>query len=396
MWRHTQPSLVITQRVSAITSGFRDHGSRGQELSRGDTRSLVWRGDIVKPLNARWTLEAGGRAEFERTSQGFHAYAPAGGIRVVVVEEQSFLSSNTVLSGWGQLARRTASGGLVAGLRLSNASAGSWTTASPWLMGERTIGGVTLRASASAASQFPDLVFLKMSPAATIAPERARSVDLGVERRGRTLRWGITGFVRDESSVLRRTAEERVVDGVHVLPSTFPRFSASLSGAARGVDMILERRATAGPSGWLGYTWAHTRYHDVRTGEVFDGDCDQRHTLNAFVRQRLSYRFTVSAKMRAGSNFPIVGYFAGTPRELTLSDTRNQVRLPLYFRLDLQANRTFTFKSRRLTLFVEIMNVTNRRNLAQADGTVSANLVASRFADQVIPRLPSLGMLIEF
>jgi outer membrane receptor protein involved in Fe transport len=254
-----------------------------------------------------------------------------------------------------------------------------------------------VRAGANAASQFPELPFLKLSAPGAIAPERATSFDLGVEQRpGRTLRWGITGFMRDESSILRRTGEERVVDGEHVLPSTFPEFSSSLDGTARGVDMIFERRAAQGPSGWLGYTFAHTRYHDMVTGEDFDGDCDQRHTLNGFVRQRLSYRWTASAKMRLGSNFPIVGYFAGTPRSLTLAETRNQVRLPMYFRLDVQANRTFTFKSRRLTLFVEVMNVTNRRNLAQADGTVSDNLVASRFADQVIPRLPSVGMLIEF
>ena len=72
------------------------------------------------------------------------------------------------------------------------------------------------------------------------------------------------------------------------------------------------RRATSGLTGWVGYTWAHTRYHDVVTGETFDGDFDQRHTLNLFAQQRLSYRLTVSAKLRVGSNFPIVGYFDGT------------------------------------------------------------------------------------
>jgi len=395
-WRYTRPSLVLTQSVSALATTFRDRGRRGQDLSRGDSRSLLWRGDVIKPLGSLWTFEGGARTESERVSQGYHRFATVGN-RTVATDEQGMLASNTLASGWGQIARRTTSSGLVAGVRASNASAGSWTAVSPWLLGERTVRGVTFRAGVSGASQFPELVFVEMNPPGTIAPERARSVDAGVEQRlGKTMRWGVVGFARNESQILRRIGEDRLVDGVHVPSSTFPAFASSLDGTSRGVDLLVERRAPNGPSGWVGYTFSRTRYHDTQTGERFDGDHDQRHTLNAFVRQRVSYRFTVSAKLRVGSNFPLVGYFAGNARGLTLSDVRNQVRLPTYLRLDLQANRTFTFKTKRLTLFIEVMNVTNRRNLAQADGTISSNLTASRFADQVIPRLPSVGMLIEF
>ena len=58
----------------------------------------------------------------------------------------------------------------------------------------------------------------------------------------------------------------------------------------------------------------------------------------------------------AGSNFPLVGYFEGTLDDLHLGSERNQVRLPTYARLDIRANRTFTFDRRRLTLFLEIVN----------------------------------------
>ncbi len=104
--------------------------------------------------------------------------------------------------------------------------------------------------------------------------------------------------------------------------------------------------------------------------EEFDGDFDQRHTLNVFVEQRLSYRLAVSGKLRLGSNFPIVGYFTGTPEALQLSASRNQVRLPFYSRLDVRANRAFTFQRSRLTLFVEVMNLLGRRNGGQSDGFI--------------------------
>jgi len=71
-----------------------------------------------------------------------------------------------------------------------------------------------------------------------------------------------------------------------------------------------------------------------------------------FLQQRLSYRLAVSGKLRIGSNFPIVGYFRGTPEDMFLASVRNAVRLPLYARLDVRANRTFTFERSRLTLFV--------------------------------------------
>ena len=105
---------------------------------------------------------------------------------------------------------------------------------------------------------------------------------------------------------------------------------------------------------------------------------------------------TISGKLRVGSGFPIVGYFDGTPEALRLSMRRNEVRLPPYARLDVRANRTFTFERSRLTLFVEVMNLLNRRNLRQTDGSVRANLEAVGFVDRLLPRVPSAGVLFEF
>jgi len=115
-----------------------------------------------------------------------------------------------------------------------------------------------------------------------------------------------------------------------------------------------------------------------------------------FVQHRISYRTAVSLKLRVGSNFPIAGYFSGTPESLVLATDRNRVRLPVYARLDLRANRTFTFDRRRLTLFAEVMNVLGRRNLGQADGLVRANLTTDGIAERLLPRVPSVGVLIEF
>ena len=67
------------------------------------------------------------------------------------------------------------------------------------------------------------------------------------------------------------------------------------------------RRSAIGLSGWIGYMWSHTRVRDRLTAEAFDGDFDQRHTLNVVATQRLSYRTSVGAKLRIGSNVPLTG-----------------------------------------------------------------------------------------
>jgi len=186
------------------------------------------------------------------------------------------------------------------------------------------------------------------------------------------------------------------VNGLRLTESTFPTLASNLGGTSHGMDVAFERRSERGPTGWVAYTWAHTRFLDHVTGEEFDGDFDQRHTVNVFVQQRLSYRLKVSAKFRYGSNFPIVGYYSGSNDDLRLAATRNDVRLPPYARLDVSGSRTFTFARSRLTLFIEVVNATGRRNFGPADGFIRSTGQAVGFSERMIPFLPSAGMLVEF
>jgi hypothetical protein len=103
-----------------------------------------------------------------------------------------------------------------------------------------------------------------------------------------------------------------------------------------------------------------------------------------------------SAKLRLGSSFPIVGYFAGTADTLRLAATRNEVRLPEYARLDLRLSRTFTYPRSRLTLFLEVMNAAGHDNFGPADGSIRSSLQAVNYVERLIPRVPSAGLLLEF
>ena len=101
--------------------------------------------------------------------------------------------------------------------------------------------------------------------------------------------------------------------------------------------------------------------------------------------------------MRYGSNFPLAGYIAQDANGYLLSAQRNGTRLPEYSRLDLRADRTFTYRARRLTLFMEVVNAMNRQNFRPSNPGV--NIVTRRVfepTEKLFPLLPVAGVLIEF
>lgn len=395
-WRYAGDTTLLSQKVSASVSTFTNTGLRSQDLGEGTTSSLVWRGDARKDLGAAWSVESGARYERTTQDQTLRRYTTtsAGGLRVTAT--RAVEAATTMTSVFGQIARRTPAWGFSAGARASRDTHSGDHWVSPWLLAEATRGRLTVRASAGASHQRPSLEYAgaALEPLRT---ESARAADLGVALRlTATAQLQVTSFVRDERDLLRPMGEDRVVDGRRVAGPPFYLVASRLDGHARGVDVLLQRRAVRGLTGWIAYTWAHTTHDDVVTGERFDGDFDQRHTINVFLMQRLSFRSAASAKLRLGSNVPLVGYFSGTTAALRIADTRNQVRLPWYVRLDLRANRTFTFSRRRLTLFAEVINVLGRRNLGQADGFSRTNFEALFYTEKLIPRIPSAGFLIEF
>jgi hypothetical protein len=70
--------------------------------------------------------------------------------------------------------------------------------------------------------------------------------------------------------------------------------------------------------------------------------------------------------------------------------------LPAYARVDLRATRTFVFTRSRLTLFVELMNVTGKTNWRTAAGFITPDGEVLQLVKPLVPFVPSAGMLVEF
>jgi outer membrane cobalamin receptor len=240
--------------------------------------------------------------------------------------------------------------------------------------------------------QFPDFKEVYGFNAGTdLRPESARQVDLSLEHRlGPRTRWQVTAFHREESDVLRLPDLFRLVNGRPVLRPFPAHYENALDGRGYGAELFVQRDLAPGLSGWGSYTWSHTTRTDRVTGERFDADFDQRHTANLYAYYAISSRASVSAKLLLGSNFPMPGYWQERGPLLFVGEQRNAVRLPGYARLDVRANRVFNYTKRRLTLFVEVMNVLDRSNVRwNSPGVTLRTGQAFDYLQELFPLLPS-------
>ncbi len=405
-WTLTFSKAVVTQRLLAAQNHFRNRNTTGGELETGTDHQLAYRADVMTTPWRAIRLDAGAsaeRASEARVANDFNTPtgAPFG---FDDWKANAWRSGAYALLQWKPRPTITVS----PGVRADRSGVNSQSSGSPWLQTEwRARPATIVRASAGRYVQLPD--FDRVFGAAgnpSARPERALQFDAGVEQRfGRGWRAVVTGYDREERDMLRQPLNDTQLvtlpsGATSIRRADFTsKFYNELNGHARGVEFLVQRVAAGrGVSGSIAYAYGVNRYNDFLTHESYWGDSDQRHTFNAYAVYTHSDRTSAVVKMRAGSNFPIPGYYAEHPDgTFFIGPDRNSARLPVYARLDLRANRTFTWSQHRVTLFAEVINVLNRENVRFLPPSVNtrSNIVATPF-ETMFPIVPSIGVLIEF
>jgi outer membrane receptor protein involved in Fe transport len=256
----------------------------------------------------------------------------------------------------------------------------------------------TFRAGFGTYYQFPDFAFLfGQLGNPNLRAERATHYNASVERLfGNRFRILAEVYDREDRDILFSLSEPRLENN-RVTLNRFP-FRNALRGHARGLELTLQRRSANRLSGWVSYSYALTRLQDEQHGLNFVSDFDQRHTVNTYGSYRFTETFNISGQWRYGSGYPIPGFFRAQGADLFLASARNLARLPAYSRVDLRANKAFLFEKWKLTLSVELLNVTNHKNLRTPliDGlNLTTGRVSYRFGE-TMPVLPAAGISIEF
>jgi hypothetical protein len=405
-WR-TLPTraLAITQRAAFLRESYDNLNRDLRPLAEGSYQEWVYQGEAGWAWNERFPLEWGWSLQRQRADSSL--------FRLRIAPPQADVLDRAAGVGWRKgLHAQQALGFFSGRLRLAAGGRVDSHVAVP--------GGVVLSPTAGLSlvprpstrvslawgqyTQFPDssALYSIHVPLPLIA-ERSNSLQVGLEQRigGRT-RIRAEAYQRLDRDLLLfplvdpRTHGTRVYTG-----SALPLIFNSGRGYARGVEVFLQRRSANRWSGWVGYALSHSRVRDGVTGEHFWSDFDQRHTFNAFSSWRLTPTLDLSAKYRYGSGFPVPAYIRQAPEVTTgyiLSSERNEVRLRPYGRFDVRLNKSWARTRGRWNMFVEVVNVLNRRNERFESYTLqSLSTLAVRVRTQdLFPIFPAAGVSFEF
>ena len=396
-WRFTPSATFSTsQQLYMVQADYYNRVSDGRIREEGSDGDVTWRG------SGAWSVQNGQLLEFGAQAQTLHAKRIDR--RFTARTEQLITDAAAdqwTAAAWTQYRwTPTARVSITPGIRADHWQVFDQSTISPWLLAELEIrSGTRARAGAGIQHQAATLDnAIATVPGRQLVPERAATVEGGIEQRlGSAWRINLSAYHRKDDDRLRSVNAEIRVSGSAVVIPSLAHWENRFDGNTNGAEFVIERRSVSGLNGWFSYTWSDSRLHDVVTDERFAADFDQRHTVNTFVAYRWSGRTSLSARARYGSNFPIVGYIGQDANGYLLSSQRNGVRLPEYSRVDVRADRTFTHRKSRLTLFIEVVNVLNRENYrANSPGI---NITTRRVFDPIeplFPLLPVAGVLIEF
>ena len=86
----------------------------------------------------------------------------------------------------------------------------------------------------------------------------------------------------------------------------------------------------------------------------------------------------------------------GRPLFYGLVTERNTLRLPVYSRLDVRADRSFDWSGRRLVVFVDVANVLNHTNFRNSGYSIDGAGRVFETVESLMPIVPSGGLVIEF
>ena len=241
-------------------------------------------------------------------------------------------------------------------------------------------------------------------------PAKSEHYRAAVEQRfGENTRVRLEAFQRKNFVVIGETPPGQLTS------DSCPVLQAALGATyqrdySHGVQLILQRRSANRLFGWVGYTLlkAQARQYSVSipgiqfsaAGDFYYSTLeDQRHTLNAFGSYRLSPTLNLSGKFMFGSGYPIPsGTYVQLGNGQFIATGINTARLGAYQRLDIRADKDWAFQQWKLTLYGEVLNLTNHYNGRFAyesgiDPKTGKVLVKTL---EGLPITPTVGIVAQF
>jgi len=221
---------------------------------------------------------------------------------------------------------------------------------------------------------------------------RSFQYSAGVEQRiAAGLDVDVTGFYKD--------LDRRVVrdDAASVNPAA-PRYTNQGTGRIYGIEALLRARFGERFFGWIAYTFQRSYRTDGPGQPERLFSFDQPHILTALGTYKPNARWAYSARFRVVSGnpyTPATGSVYDAPADVyvPIYAAVNSARLGTFGSLDLRVDRMWTFDRWRLSLYLDVQNVTNRGN---QEGVQYNFDYSQRTPLTGLPILPILGLKGEW
>jgi len=400
-WRYTpSPKLALATRAAWMREKFDNINTTSLPLGQG------FYGEWVLNSNASWiesgaaTLDFGVSARRIR-DEGFSAQYQSTVQAPRLLDH--FNGTGVLAGGFAQQSWTLFSGRLhlSAGVRGDRHSIDRVGAVTPQVSASLIVTPSTrIQLGWGQYAQFPELSLLT-SPLGGrgLLPLRSNHVIAAIERKlNERTRFRVEFYNRaDRDLSYQSLVDPRLVEGKVFIPPVSPVWANSLRGYSRGAEIFLQRSSANRFTGWVSYAWGKTSMRDGITGSRFPSDFDQRHTVNIYGSYRLRPSVNVSVHSSYGSGFPIPGYLTLTNGTYFLAAEKNRLRIDYYQRTDFRVNKSWTRDKWKITLYGELLNISNRANYL-FDSLNSYNTKTGQTSvtlDKMFPILPSVGVVFE-
>ena len=209
----------------------------------------------------------------------------------------------------------------------------------------------------------------------TIAPAKSSQIVLGYEEYVSDLyKFQVEGYYKDIKNLFtfeesRATTDEAFSD------TALSELVTPSNGYAYGLELFAQKMSGR-LSGWLAYTFSVSRksmnsiFYDKN--EEYYNSWDRTHSFSALGNYQISQKWDMNWKLslQSGQAYtPIIGYYnqilPESPDEVyrTIPGKRNSARYSPYSRLDLGFVYHTKFFGSKMDIYVQIINVFNRKNI---------------------------------
>lgn len=275
---------------------------------------------------------------------------------------------------------------IVPGVRADYVSDGADWTVDPRLSTRVTVHeGTTLKGGVGLYSQPPEY-FQNMPELGNpeIKPFRTLQTTFGVEQR-------IVSGVSADVEGFYKHWYDRLIGTEGGEP---PRFLNEGTGRAYGMEVLLDVRPTARIQALAAYTLARSERKDGNAASWRLFDYDQTHNLSLTANYDFGKGWMLGARFRYVTGSPTTPitaavYDASTDTYRGIYGPSNSDRLPSFHQLDIRGEKRWDIGPVGLTLYLEVMNVYNRKNV---EGMSYSFDYSERERAVGMPIFPNLGI----